>query len=341
MTLLVNCPITGRAFRLNGFGQTDTKITSIHPLLSCSISQLAQVNEYRAEDGIILLSAWLEQLAQLGLSFWLGALNQDNFPARWIDQELPRLQDLIQWLHQNKNHPAHQQLPQLRLNHELTSENIQNWRELCNDVLQSYTTQFDSMEVIRLKQAQVKAAEKLEATDSPARRKSRSRQDYLNRCFATLERQQDVQHVVKVIQYPQQYNVDSLQDAKRFCLDYCIETSNADYNDKQEILQLFDIAILDRIGLAAIMNGRLSDEHQHLEHEIQAKYSLSANGQLFTNSATPKIAAAMHRNTRDSMNMSIESTPVPIYTSEPMKSQYANSMTFMVAHKQWSRQQHQ
>jgi hypothetical protein len=339
MTLLVHCPITNKAFRLNGFGQTDTKISSIHPLLNCPIAQLSLVTDYREEDAIILLSAWLEQLAKMNLAFWLGALNANEFPARWIDQELPKLRDLAEWLYQNKNHPAHQQLPQLRLNKELTSDNIQNWREICNDILQSYTTQFDAMEVIRLKQAQTRAMDKLESTDSPARRKSRSRQDYLARSFNTLERQQDAQHVIRVIQYPQQYNVESIQDAKKFCLEYCIETTNADYNDKQEILQLFDIAILDRIGLAAIMNGRLSDEHQNLEHEIQAKYSLSANGQLFTNGATPKIAAAIHRNTRDSMSQSVPSTPVPIYATEPIKSQYPNLMAYMVAHKQWSRQQ--
>ena len=192
---------------------------------------------------------------------------------------------------------------------------------------------------MRAKIANDRLLERMDSQDSPARRKYRNRLDYMTRSFSSISRELDSAHVIKVVTSPQLYQVASLQDAKRYCLDFLLEHNNLDYNDKQEIIQILDIAILDRIGIAAVMNGETGTEHRALELELQTKYSLQVADQIYTTTPNQKLAASIHKSlAREIGSSNSNIAPAPHWESEPQKEQFSNPMLYLVAHRQWSKQ---
>ena len=344
MPLIINCPISGANILVPKFGAGVTRLSTPHPLLSCTISQLEKVQETSGDmDSHILLCAWLEQLSQLGLAIWAGKLTPSNFSIRWHEQQVEKLTDVISWLHHNLNHPALNVVPQIRITPDLNGENLQTWRESCQSIIASYTTYFDIAETLRIRENLARAERALNEPSlanssgvklSLATKKLHSRQAYLKNSLGLHDNQGAVEIVLKVCATPQAYEVQTIQKVKEFCLDFLPENGIENYNDKQEVIQILDAAILDKLGMAAILGLNTSQQHIELKTELTAKYSIVVDGQTFINGAFPNVTKSIQRINQESLG-TIE---VKTYDSEPQREEYKSQIGFTIAHKQWASQ---
>jgi hypothetical protein len=339
MPLIISCPISGANILVPNFGQPVCRLISPHPLLSLTITQLQKVQETStAKDSHILLCAWLEQLSQLEIAHWVGKLTPDNFSLRWHEQQLEKFTDVIIWLHHNKNHPALGVVPQVRITPELNGENLQAWRESCQSIIASYTTYFDIAETLRIRENLAQAERLLSGEYLPpstkisaATRKLHSRQAYLTNSLGLHENQGAVEIVIKVCATPQSYEVQTIQKVKEFCLDYLPENGIENYNDKQEVIQILDAAILDKLGMAAILGVNATPQHMEISAELTAKYSIVVDGQTFINGAFPSVTKSIQRINHESLGK-IE---VKTYDSEPQREDFKSHIGYIIAHKQW------
>lgn len=353
MPLTITCPVSGAAFRLTTFGAPSsgtTVVSTPHPLLCCTAQQLIKVQEEqftnaeylpRIEDCHIMLCAWLEQVAQVGIAHWVGRLNPIHFSSRWHESQLDNLAQLAAWLVHNCKHPALEIVPHLRLTPELNGENIQSWMDSCKTIINSFDTVFQVSERLQVR-AQLEAAERLlndyaidDSKLTAAARKLRSRKAYLHNSLALHDNQQAVELVTKVCLAPHLYEVRTIQRTKEFCLDYLNESGVENYNDKQELIQVLDAAMVEKLGMAAILGCAMDGEDKNLLGAITAKYSIEINGQTFLNGATPKVSQAIQRNAQQGIITEIETRT---YTSEPTRDQFKSQLGFNIAHKQWAEQ---
>ena len=339
MSITISCPITGAAFRLPSFGTHQHTITSPHPLLGASVSQLAaiEVPESHA-DCHILLCAWLDKLSRLGICQWNGILSPLAFSLRWHEQQMPALITTAIHCITNSNHPALSIIPRFSLSAELTSENLQTWRESVDSIFSSYSTYHDIAESKRLREAQEAAtlildsmsAEDLEATI--AVRRARSRKLYVSNCLAFHENQEGVALVTKVIARPFDYELVTLQSVKTFCLEYLNEKGHENYNDKQEIIQMLDAAILDRVGMVQLL-GCATDSQLLDASSIRAKYQHTVDGNVYVTSVNPKVTAAINAQNQAAVTSS-ESLAI---MREPMRSEYKHGLAYEAARRIWIR----
>lgn len=341
--LTLRCPITKTSVRMAGFGTEDVRISAPHPLLCTSAQNLAKITDINSPtDYHIMLCAWMEQLSQIKVAYWNGALDVNNFSVRWYESKFDSFVTLARWLVHNSNHPFIAQVPQLRLNPDLTSHNVQSWAESCQNILGTYTTYFEAAEAREIR-VKLEAAERLlndHAIDdsklSVTARKMRSRKSYLMSCLAVHENQQTVDLVLKVCLSPQLYEVVTIQKVKEFCLDYLLENGIDNYNDKQDIIHSLDAIIVDKIGMASIL-GCGSAANAEIMESINAKYSIEIDGKTFLNGAIPKVTQALQRQA----NVSITSGDIVVktYDREPVRAEFKTQLGYNIAHKQWAQQQ--
>ncbi len=351
MSLIIKCPITGAAFRLPMFTSSHDPqdsssvniVCSPHPLLSVNIQQLAALPfPETAQDRHITLCAWLEKLAQIGAVHWCGVLNPANFSARWYIQQFEQFATLAMRLIANSNHPIHNTIPQLNITADLTSENLQSWRESAQEMLASFDTVFAISERMRLTKDQAAAAALMESLDeeySPESintRRAKHRRNYVQSSLMFNEQQAQVDTVLKVLAKPHTFELTLLQQVKAFCLDFLPENGHENYNDKQEVIELLDAAILDRVGMAQLLGfSNSADDTQAAE--IRAKYTTVIGAQQFTTTTNHKISAVINANTRDALTSDVTSS-VPQYSAEPQRADFKHAMIFEAAHRLWRTQ---
>lgn len=346
MPILISCPVSGAVTLVPSFGSGTTRITAPHPLLTCTIAQLVRVQDISsAQDSHILLCAWLEQLSQIKIAAWAGKLTPENFSSRWHEQQLDHIINMVQWLVHNANHPALDVVPHIRITPELNGENLQTWRESCQSIVASYTTYFDIAETLRIRENLVRAERALEAGNSGtttkvsiAARKQHSRKAYLLTSLGLHENQQAVELVIKVCTMPQAYEVQTIQKVKEFCLDYLPENGIENYNDKQEVIQILDAAMLDKLGMASILGIGNSAEHTQISAELTTKYTIMIDGKSYGNGAFPSISKSVASlNAGNAANLG--SAEQKTYETEPLREQFKSLLGYSIAHKQWSAQQ--
>jgi hypothetical protein len=343
MPITLKCPVTRTSMMIPHFGEGHKVLTSPHPLLSLSASELVKVTETSTDkDSHILLCAWLEQLSRIGVAHWNGALEPENFSPRWHEQQLEQIITMCNWLIHNANHPALSVIPQIRITPDLNGENLQSWRETCQSVVGSYSTIFEISETLRIR-AQMEAAERLlndyaidDSKLSVAARKIRSRKAYLHNSLFVHENQEAVVLVTKVVLAPHLYEVQTLQRTKEFCLEHLNETGIENFNDKQEVIQILDAAMVDKIGMATMLGCGASAQDTEILNGISAKYSIEVDGRTFLNGATPKVTQALQRHASNAMT---SEAPIKIYESEPLRMNFKSQLGFQIAHKQWQAQQ--
>ena len=291
-------------------------------------------------DCHILLCAWLERLAKIGSCEWNGTLSPILFSLRWHEQQLPQLITTILHCVTNSHHPAISVIPRLSITPALSSENLQTWRESVDSIFSSYSTYHDIAESKRLREAQEAAAaildslsaEELESTLTL--RRAKSRKQYVTNSLQFHENQPAVTLVNKVIAKPYDFELLTLQQVKAFCLDFLPENGHENYNDKQEIVQLLDAAILDRVGMVQLLGCATSEQLQDAV-TIKAKYQSTIEGKVYTTSSNPKITAAI--NAHNQAAIGIGSKQETVFNSEPQPGDFRHRLGYEAALRLWNR----
>jgi hypothetical protein len=332
--LKIQCPITGANYRLDQIKDHTVTVNALHPLFALPHKELFKLH-IAGEDqqtSFLLLAVWLEKIASCtDLVTWRGKLEKDNFSLRWLDQELHRFIYVANWICENPTKQIINCMPLLSVSPQLTGQNVQEWRQFIQKEIESYEPIFIAQERSRLRREREYSAKVYQSADPIARRAS-SRRSYLLHCLGTHSNVSAVELVLHVTSNPNNYPVQTLRAVKDFCLDWLLEDSQENFNDKREVLELLDSAIVDKLSILEILSNERSAELAILRQNYY--FEVDEGDFAGYNATNQKLRRKLeHQN----VELAIANN-TPKIQSEPVESDYKSSMGYQAALRLWRNQ---
>lgn len=341
MALICTCPITGFSFKLTDYGSGHSqvyKLTTKHPLLHCTLGELNKLPVSTSiEENSYLFTAYLWHANDHTLADILdfrSPLTPERFTKLWLLQQLPRIRQLVNWLALNSGSQAVAKLPGLRITSNTAQDSLQSWLDSCFEVKAEYvrvTPKGDT--ATKLLQANLNRWSDPEISDGHDKviyHRNRTRKEYIARSLQGHTPQR-IDLITKVIFRAQEFEVSTIKQVKLFCLDFLLESSLDEFNEKQEIIRKLDSTLSGKVSILEALEHSSSAE---LRKELTEQYTIIHDGKEYPNNVldlpqrpefTSKLITAKPKHT------------VP--ETEPKRADYTSELRWQVAYRVWKRAQ--
>lgn len=351
MAIQVICPITGAKFTMSAF-KTKVDAYSRHPALALSLAELNSITIGVSEsDNFLLMAGYLAQLERLQVLKFRAPLNRNAYSGRWLQQYLPKLTSLVNWIALNEKSKIRQRIPHFAVQADTGPLPLQSWTAEALQIIDNLSFAWtvsakaanSKSSFLKLIESTVEHGESYHEPEAkrkvPVAVQARSFAKYVQRSFELSGMMPQVyQQVRSVVMRPAEYPPSTLRKVRALIMELGLETTIADVNDKELICAAIDKVLIEKCGILSMLDAATQDDLDDIE-TIRAGYTILIDGNAHINSAVPAAKADAELRNASVVPTLILGPEPEVSATEPKPEDYANRALYLAAHSRWKRAQ--
>lgn len=271
--MLVQCPLSGAKYELRSV--PGVVVDSFHPITAMPLSALNALRVPSDQTGAHLyLCAYLYKLYELELLRFGNVPIARWFSHQWIAQISGTLVRLANWIALNPTNGIVKTLPAFRLDSDTTATELQTWLDECMLIIDTRANSWASRNASEKIKALLGAGVPEERGDSftaaldreladqrltrvPAITRGKYLIRWIHESFGNsvaINPQQFAQ-IKAVLRNPKEYPYPVLQRTKEFVLDFGLEITLEQKNEKDMVIAQLDELMVKKVGVAALLGN--------------------------------------------------------------------------------------